>query len=133
MSQISSIFPDVTSDDLVATRDFYTSLGLEVAWESDWYVLLHGRDPNVQLAIVDRGHDSVPGAHRQPARGVLITFEVDDATKLWVRAQELEVPIELPLKDEDFGQRHFMAVDPNGLLVDVVQTLFVPDAGLAVG
>lgn len=130
MTQINSIFPDITSDDVAATTEFYTSLlGLEVTWESDWYVLLHGSDENTQLAIVDRSHESVPGAHRQPARGVLITFEVDDATKLWERAQELEVPIELPLRDEEFGQRHFMAFDPNGLLVDVVQTVFVPDAG----
>ncbi len=32
------------------------------------------------------------------------------------------------LRDEEFGQRHFMAVDPNGLLVDVYQPIPFSDA-----
>ena len=45
-------------------------------------------------------------------------------------------PIELSLRDEDWGQRHFMALDPNGLLVDVVQLIeasreFLEQHGLA--
>lgn len=128
MTQIKSIFPDITTEDVASSRDFYVRLlGLHVAWESDWYVLLHGDQSTVQLAIVERRHDSVPTAHRHAASGVLITFEVDDATKVWERVQELGFEVAQELRDEQFGQRHFMVVDPNGLLVDVVQTLFVPD------
>lgn len=128
MTKITSILPDIASSDVAASRAFYTSLmGLDVAWEADWYVLLQGSDDTVQLALVDRDHDSVPADYRKPPAGVLITFEVDDATELWTRAQELGLPVVLPLKDEEFGQRHFMVADPDGLLVDVVQTLFVPD------
>jgi catechol 2,3-dioxygenase-like lactoylglutathione lyase family enzyme len=128
MTKIHSIFPDIASQDVAASRGFYTGLlGLTVAWETDWYVLLHGDGPDIQLAIVDRDHDSVPAAHQPRAGGVLVTFEVDDATEVWHRAQELDLPVALPLRDEAFGQRHFMVTDPDGLLVDVVQTLFVPD------
>ncbi len=134
MTQIKSIFPDVTTEDVAASRDFYVQLlGLKVAWESDWYVLLHGDDSTVQLALVGRSHDSVPAAHRSPAGGVLITFEVDDAAGLWNQAQTLGLVFALDLRDEEFGQRHFMVVDPNGLLVDIVQTLFVPDEDAADG
>ncbi|THB79312.1 MAG: glyoxalase/bleomycin resistance/extradiol dioxygenase family protein, partial [Desulfobulbaceae bacterium] len=27
------------------------------------------------------------------------------------------------IKSEDFGQRHFIVVDPNGILVDVIQNI----------
>lgn len=40
----------------------------------------------------------------------------------------MEATIAQELRDEEFGQRHFMVVDPDGLLVDVVETLFVPEA-----
>ena len=130
MTLIKSIFPDITTEDVAASRDFYVRLlGLDVAWESDWYVLLHGDGSTVQLAIVERSHDSVPAVHRHAASGVLITFEVDDATEVWKRAQELGFEVAQELRDEQFGQRHFMLVDPNGLLVDVVETLFVPEEG----
>ena len=85
---IKSIFPDITTEDVAAGRDFYIRLlGLDVAWESDWYVLLHGDGSTVQLAIVERSHDSVPAVHRRSASGVLITFEVDDATEVWKHAR----------------------------------------------
>ncbi|MGX1808155.1 VOC family protein [Nocardia sp. NPDC055321] len=130
MTQIKSIFPDIPSTNVAASRDFYLGLlGLTVAWESDWYVLLHGDGPEIQLAIVEHGHGSIPETHHDTARGVLISFEVDDATKVWTRARELELPVAQELRDEEFGQRHFMVADPNGLLVDVIETLFVPDAG----
>lgn len=125
---ILSIFPDIHAADLTASRDFYVDLlGLQVAWESDWYVSLAASDaPGAQLALVAEGHSSVPPAHRSRPAGVLITFEVSDATAVWRRAADLGVPIAQELRDETFGQRHFMAVDPDGLLVDVVETLFVP-------
>lgn len=27
------------------------------------------------------------------------------------------------MKDEDFGQRHFITSDPNGILIDVIQII----------
>jgi catechol 2,3-dioxygenase-like lactoylglutathione lyase family enzyme len=126
---ITSIFPDICSDDLAASRDFYvTLLELEVVWESEWYVLLAVEGaPHLQLAFVAREHDSVPASGRRHPSGVLITIDVDDVGAVHTRAQANGVHIEQSLRDESFGQRHFIATDPNGLLVDIVQTLFVPD------
>jgi hypothetical protein len=28
-----------------------------------------------------------------------------------------------PLRDEDFGQRHFITADPNGVLIDVIKPI----------
>lgn len=33
------------------------------------------------------------------------------------------LPITLPLRDEPFGQRHFIITDPAGTLVDVIKPI----------
>jgi len=103
-------------------------VGLQVAWESDWYIALNASETDgMQLALVAAGHDSVPADYHRPPAGVLVSFEVDNAAELYERAVANSVTIAQELRDEEFGQRHFMAVDPDGLLVDVVELLFVPE------
>ena len=58
---------------------------------------------------------------------VRVTVETEDVDALHQRACALGVEIVYALRDEPWGQRHFMAKDPNGLLVDVVQ-LIPPEA-----
>jgi uncharacterized glyoxalase superfamily protein PhnB len=52
-----------------------------------------------------------------------VTVELDDVVQLHARAIHLDVPIVLDLRDEPWGQRHFMARDPAGLLLDLVQLI----------
>jgi catechol 2,3-dioxygenase-like lactoylglutathione lyase family enzyme len=113
------------TDRVAASRDFYAGLlGMRIAFEADWYVqLLSPASPAAQLGIVDGGHESVPPTFRQPAAGVLVTIEVDHVDAVHERARELGLPIELSLRDEDWGQRHLITRDPNGLAVDVVQVI----------
>jgi catechol 2,3-dioxygenase-like lactoylglutathione lyase family enzyme len=129
---INSCYPIVLAADPAASRDFYRTLvGLVPVWENDWFVLLQAPDrPEVQLAFVRPDHDSVPQAFRsaKPA-GVVITLEVPDATAARLVARAAGVEIARELRDEEFGQRHFMVVDPDGLLVDVVEQIFVADPG----
>jgi len=33
------------------------------------------------------------------------------------------LPIVLDLKSEEWGQRHFIVEDPNGILIDVIQNI----------
>jgi uncharacterized glyoxalase superfamily protein PhnB len=122
---MKSLFPDICCDDVKAARDFYVALfGFEPVFEIAWYAQLRSpADPNLQIAFVQRDHDSVPAGHRLRAQGVLVTIEVEDAAAYFRRARELGAPIELPLCDEVWGQRHFMARDPAGLLVDVVELI----------
>jgi hypothetical protein len=39
------------------------------------------------------------------------------------KAKENGVPILIELRDEDFGQRHFITQDPSGVLVDVIKMI----------
>lgn len=120
----------ISAVDLVASKDFYRRLvGFVSVWENDWFVLLQAADrPEAQLAFIHPDHDSLPETFRSvtPA-GVVVTVEVSDATQALQRAKTEGIAILQDLRDEAFGQRHFMVVDPNGLLVDVVQQIFVAD------
>ena len=122
---MNSLFPDICTDDVAASRDFYVALfGFGVAFEIEWYVQLQApNDKNLQLAFVRRDHASVPAGFGVRPQGVLVTIETEDVDALHERARSLEVEIVYPLRDEVWGQRHFMAKDPNGLLVDVVQLI----------
>jgi uncharacterized glyoxalase superfamily protein PhnB len=59
----------------------------------------------------------------QRAAGALVSIEVEDGRGTEQRLREREVEIVYPLTDEPWGQRHFMVVDPNGLLVDVIELI----------
>lgn len=121
---INSLFPVISATDVGATRDFYTHLfDLRVVYDSGWYVQLQSTSPNTQLGIVASDHASVPEAYRALPRGVLVSLEVDDASALYERARGLGLRIAYELRDEVFGQRHFMTVDPTGLLVDVIELI----------
>ena len=117
-----SLFPVICTLDLDVARDFYCRLlGLDVAFESGWYTLLrHPHDPLIQLGFVEAGHPTVPATLSPTAGGVLVTVEVPNVDEVHQRAVASGAEIVLALRSEEFGQRHFMAKDPTGLLLDVV-------------
>ena len=72
---------------------------------------------------MDYAHETIPEAFRAPARGVLVSLEVEDVDAVYERFTAAGLPIHLSLRDEPFGQRHFISVDPGGLLVDVISPI----------
>ncbi|WP_342039393.1 hypothetical protein [Gracilibacillus kekensis] len=54
-------------------------------------------------------------------------MEVEDVDVYYKRMiKDQELPLLLDIRDEPFGQRHFITEDPNGILVDVI-TIIPPD------
>ena len=97
-------------------------LPLQSRFESDWYVHLQStEDETVNLAILDGDHQTIPAEGRGRASGLLINFEVDDVDAEFAWAKKAGLPILLSLRDEAFGQRHFITKDPNGVLIDIHQ------------
>jgi catechol 2,3-dioxygenase-like lactoylglutathione lyase family enzyme len=130
---VNAVFPVVMTNRLAESRDFYAELlGMRLAFEADWYVqLISPVTPAAQLGLVLEGHESVPSVFRRPPAGVLVTVEVEDVDAVYERARARALAIELELRSEDWGQRHFMTRDPNGLAVDVVQVIPVTSANAA--
>ena len=123
----SNLYPLIQVRDVAATAAFYIQhFGFTPVFESDWYVQLRGGDRQNELAIIGFDHESIPPAGRQPTSGLILSFEVADAAADAVRLADAGVPIVQALRDEDFGQRHFIAADPNGIFVDVI-TPIEPD------
>lgn len=122
---LESFYPVLAVDDVAAGQRFYVEhLDFEITFENEWYVsLIHREQRAYQLAFVARTHESVPAPFRRPAAGVLLNFEVADAASEYRRLQSAGVPTVQPLRDDPTGQRHFIAVDPNGVLLDVVQMI----------
>lgn len=117
-----NVFPTICTDTVAEVRDFYCHLlGFEPIFDSGWYVQLASvDDPTRQIGVVERTHHTVPQEFRTHPSGVLVSIELDDVDDAHRRAVESGHRIVLELRSEDFGQRHFMTVDPAGTLVDVI-------------
>lgn len=126
---ISGLFPVLLSRDLSAARHFYERFfGLVALFESDWYVqLCDPTNPRFEFAVMTTSHESLPGAAQPPAGGVLLTFEVPDAAVEHARLSGLGAEMVHGLRDEAWGQRHFMLRGHDGVFVDVVERITPAD------
>lgn len=121
----TSYYPVLMTDDISATAAFYCRhFRFEPQFSSDWYVHLQStEDPRVTLAILDGSHATIPEAGRGRVSGLLLNFEVEDPDSLYEEFRAAGLPILLELRDEDFGQRHFITSDPNGVLIDIIKPI----------
>lgn len=123
---LTSVYPVIATDKVAESKAFYLKhFPFEVTFDSDWYVSLKstGERP-FELAILEYNHETMPEAFRKNfSGGLLINFEVEDVDSIYEQFQEAGVPIIKPLRSEDFGQRHFVASDPNGVLIDIIKVI----------
>jgi catechol 2,3-dioxygenase-like lactoylglutathione lyase family enzyme len=111
---------------VVGSRAFFTAhFPFRVVFDSDWYVSLKSDQASrFELALLNPEHPSVPEAYRRPLTGGLIlNFEVDNVDAEYERLRTAGLPIHVALRSEDFGQRHFITSDPNGVLIDVIKVI----------
>jgi catechol 2,3-dioxygenase-like lactoylglutathione lyase family enzyme len=123
---LQSFYPVLMADDVAASARFYTEhMGFAPTFESDWYVSLkHRENPAYELAVLSRTHETIPeGFREERASGLLLNFEVSDAAAEYERLKEAGLRIVLPLRDESFGQRHFIGVGPGGVMLDVIEEI----------
>jgi catechol 2,3-dioxygenase-like lactoylglutathione lyase family enzyme len=118
----TSFYPVIMTADVRPTADFFvTHFGFKAVFEADWYVHLQSvHSDAVNLAILEGGHETIPSGGRGVASGLLLNFEVPNVDKEYARLKSAGLPILLDLRDESFGQRHFITADPNGVLIDVI-------------
>jgi uncharacterized glyoxalase superfamily protein PhnB len=123
--KITSYYPVLMVDDVPTTSAFYVAhFRFKALFETDWYVHLQSEsDDTVNLAILNGQHETVPPVGRGRAAGLLLNFEVEDVDAEYERLVEADLPIHLSLRDEAFGQRHFITSDPNGVLIDIIKVI----------
>ncbi len=119
----TSYYPVLLTHDVQGTADFWRRhFRMKALYENDWYVHLQStEDRKVNLGICLASHPTVPAPARgNAAKGLVLNFEVADIDAAYARANAEGLPMLLTLRDEDFGQRHFITSDPNGVLIDVI-------------
>ena len=124
--KINSFYPVILTNNVPASKEFYTRhFPFELTFDAGWYVSLKAKQEfPFELALLEPGHTTIPEGFRSALRGSLIlNFEVDDADAEYSRLKAAGLPIHLEIRSEDFGQRHFITSDPNGILIDIIQII----------
>ncbi|MDO3433211.1 VOC family protein [Rhizobium sp. CBN3] len=121
----TSYYPVIMTEDVAGSAHFYCAhFGFRALFESDWYVHLQSEEEeHVALAVLDGNHETIPAAARGKVAGLLLNFEVIDVDAVYAACRSANLPILQELRDEDFGQRHFITADPNGVLIDVIKPI----------
>jgi catechol 2,3-dioxygenase-like lactoylglutathione lyase family enzyme len=115
------ILTNICSDRLAESRDFYVALlGFEINYDSDWYVQLRcPSNPELEFGIISHSSDLVPPQYRAAPTGMYVTFVVGDVDASYAKAVAMGLHIVQEPKNEFYGQRRFLTVDPNGCLIDI--------------
>ncbi|WP_428670138.1 VOC family protein [Roseibium sp.] len=119
-------YPVLMTSKVEETVRFYReNFRFKTMFEADWYVHLQSEDDDkINLAVLDQNHETIPEEGRGAgAGGLLLNFEVEDVDSVYEAARRNGLPVLLALRDEPFGQRHFITKDPNGVLIDVIKPI----------
>lgn len=123
--KVTSYYPVIMTERVEETAAFYIEhFGFQESFTSDWYVHLQSAENSaINLAILNGQHETIPVQGRGKVAGLLLNFEVADVDAVYDRVQTAGLPILLAIRDEDFGQRHFITADPNGVLIDIIKPI----------
>ncbi len=109
---------------LAETKAFYTEvLHFGVTFENEFYLLLHTPGDQAEISFLLPEHASQQALFHKPftGQGMYLTLEVDDVDQLYRDIREKGIPVQVALRDEPWGDRHFAIVDPNGIAIDLVR------------
>ena len=126
MKKLTSYYPVVCTYSGEALMHFFCdNLGFETVFQSEWYWHLSMKQqPGVNIAFVQPDHPSVPKAYRQPVQGMILNIEMEQIDDYYQSNEHLNWELALPLRSEDWGQRHFIIKTPEpGLLIDFIEVI----------
>ncbi len=117
--------PGYITNKLSESKEFYCKyLGFTVKFENEFYILLENANSigSFEISFLLPNHPSQNKIF-QPGyqSGSYLTIEVDSIEKEYYRITGLGCKIWMETKDEEWGDRHFIIKDPNGLGIDIVQ------------
>ena len=122
---INKLHPLTITEKHSETAEFYkTYFNFEEVFTSDWYIQLSHKN-GAEIAVMS------PNLPNQPAflhdahacKGIVFTFETEDAKEVFENLKNKGATFKVDLRDEEWGQRHFILEDPSGVFVDIVQYL----------
>ena len=121
---IRRAIPNLLSDDLDASQDFYEGLlGFRLAMDEAGFKLFASPStPTTQVIVTGRsGFAQDPGLPRAQ-----MSVEVADVDAVHAEAQRRGLDVVYPLTDEPWGIRRFFVRDPDGTVVNVTSHVDPP-------
>lgn len=121
----NSSFPVFIVENIDSAKTFYTdNFGFAVAFENEWYLHVVS-ESGIQIGFLLPDQPTQPDIFKKAHKsdGVLFSLEVNDAELAYAQAKEKSLNIALELRCEDWGQKHFCIVDPNGVYLDIVEAI----------
>ncbi|WP_057938083.1 VOC family protein [Algoriphagus resistens] len=113
----------IITEKMEESKKFYTEkLNFGITFENEFYLLLHTPNKEEQLSFLLPNHPSQKPLFQKPfnGEGMYLTIDVEDVDKLYRTLKEKGVEIEIEIRNEPWGDRHFAIVDPNGIGIDFV-------------
>ncbi len=108
---------------LQETKKFYTEvLDFGVRFENEFYVLLHTPNESAEISFLQPNHPSQKSVFQPEfnGKGVYLTIEVKNVDEVYKTLKEKGIQMEIEIRDEVWGDRHFAIKDPNGIGIDIV-------------
>lgn len=113
----------IITEKLQETKKFYTEvLDFGVSFENEFYLLLHTPNNSAEISFLQPNHPSQKPIFQSAfsGKGVYLTIEVENVDEVYKELKDKEVQIEIEIRDESWGDRHFAIKDPNGIGIDIV-------------
>jgi len=123
---MTKVTPLTITTKLKECARFYSDhFGFAAVFEEDWYIHLVNKQNGLELGFMAPNTDSQPKElHTEfSGKGIIYSFEVEDAEAEFKRLKKKGLKFLLKLKDEPWGQRHSIIEDPAGVYVDIVEQL----------
>lgn len=111
------------ADETASARFLTEHFGFVEEMADDGFVSLRRDDAGFNIVFLRTGKESFrPASHAASAKdGLLIVFVVDDIDVEWVRLSKTDIPVATPIETEPWGERYFQVLDPNGVVIQLVQ------------
>ena len=113
----------IITEKLQETKRFYTEvLDFGVRFENEFYLLLHTPNHSADISFLLPNHPSQKPIFQSAfnGKGVYLTIEVANVDEVYKELKEKGGAIEIEIRDEPWGDRHFAIKDPNGIGIDIV-------------
>ena len=113
----------IITEKLQKTKKFYTEvLDFGISFENEFYLLLHTPNQSAEISFLKPNHPSQKPIFQSEfnGKGMYLTIEVENVDEVYKQLKDKGILMEIEIRDEPWGDRHFAIKDPNGIGIDIV-------------
>lgn len=120
------IWTGIVTDKIQESKDFYTRFfSCNVLYDSEWFILLELGGGELGFLLPSMPQQDPRFQTPSSGTGLFIVVDVEDVDAEFDRMREMGAPILFPVRQEEWGDRHFAISDPTGVPVDIVSRIEV--------